>query len=225
MLNWPKKYAHKGDHIREQAIKEYKITPLFHGALLPNQQKRGYFNQKITTNYYCFEFKPLNSNGNIGFFYCGDDAAKKWLTLINEDPLPLFNPLNINYDSTTQSARENSTNTNKGKKIFHPIRKDLLVILNTLMALFDITDYSSAIPDILQRISRDKNLDLLPKNRDIKAVNTNIYKRIVLPNLAPSYHDYIYIKELELNCSFKKINYEKLNELINSFESNSPASF
>ncbi|MWN89992.1 hypothetical protein GQ597_04620 [Gilliamella sp. Pra-s65] len=178
MLKWPKKYARKGDYIREQAIKEYKITPVFHGVLLPNQQKTGYFNQKITTNYYCFEFRLVNSKDKIGFFYCGDDAAKKWLTLINEAPLPLFNPLSTNYDSTTQSNRENRTNNNEGKKILHPIRKDLLVILNTLMALFDITDYSSAIPAILQRISKDKNLDLLPKDRDIKAVNTNVYKRI-----------------------------------------------
>lgn len=225
MLSWPENYAHKGDNVRKKAIKEYKITPIFHSVLLPNQHKNTYFKQRITTNYYCFEFRPLNSKDKIGFFYCGDDAAKKWLALIDEAPLPLFNPLSISYDTMTQSDRENTPNNNQGKKIIHPIRKDLLVILNTLMALFDITDYSSAIPAILQRILKDKNQDLLPQNGDIKAVNTNIYKRIVLPNIATSYHDFIQIKESELNCSFKKINYEKLNELINSFGGSNPASF
>lgn len=225
MLSWPEKYARKGDDIRKRAIKEYKITPIFHSVLLPKQNKIGYFNQLITTNYYCFEFKLFNSTNNVGFFYCGDDAAKKWLTLIGKEPLPLFNPLSINNSLTNQNGGGIVSNSHDIKKTIHPIRKDLIVILKTLIALFDITNYSSAIPQVLQRILEDERQDQLPENRNIKAVNTILYRSIVFPNISPSYHDYIHMKELELNCTFRKINYGILNNIIDSFENTNPASF
>lgn len=83
----------RGRKVREQIVRDYKVTPVAHIKLLSDQTKRSDAEADISDEYYIFE--AIDSDGNKETIQCGMGAARHFLHLLNHDGLPLFNPLHI----------------------------------------------------------------------------------------------------------------------------------
>lgn len=53
-MDWPEEYSKISQTVREAAYKQYKVEAITKTTLLPGQEKIGYHQRTLTTDYYLF---------------------------------------------------------------------------------------------------------------------------------------------------------------------------
>lgn len=151
---------------REEIVADYELKPIAHLKLLNGQVKKSCTGDPLLNTYYCFSYKSRQGNEN-GTFFCGSHAADHFLSLINANTLPLFNPLTPTNNSGGASGNSGSKPSNTWDRT----AKQLFNAINLILVWWD-TPPGPAIISIKDKIETAS--DKTPTLALIKSVNTVI---------------------------------------------------
>lgn len=161
-----------GRKVREQIVKDYKVTPVAHIKLLSGQTKRSDAEADIRDEYYIFE--AIDSNGKKETIQCGMGAARDFLDFLNHSGLPLFNPLHIDRNMGGHGGINPRPrgNENQGQNW----NQTAIQLYNAIMWLIIAWDVSPGTP--LYEFKKDivENQNREPFGWKVKRVNTVIQR-------------------------------------------------
>ncbi|MBL5829163.1 hypothetical protein [Serratia fonticola] len=94
-MDWPKEYSKISQAVREEAYERFNVEAITRTTLLSGQEKIGYHQQPLTTDYYLFLFTSRYNPAQTGYFTCGVHAADGWFKLNRQRPedIASYNPL------------------------------------------------------------------------------------------------------------------------------------
>ena len=233
-MDWPKEYSKTTQAVREAAYKLYKVEAITKTTLLPGQEKIGYHQQPLTTDYYLFLFTNWDNPEYTGYFTCGLHAARGWFDLNGQLPedIPSYNPLT----GEPSGGGSGSGGSKPSNSNWNPQMKRLIRVLQTFICLTD--DNNRKIKGepktlkILQTLVKASNN--APDTSNIRSVNTTLSKALKdgRHGGATTFTQMVEHFETSLGVSFKKIDVDDFNQEIeatrNKSESYSypyPASF
>lgn len=127
----------RGTDKKKELVVKYDIKPVSYLKLLNGQTISGCCG-KLTDNYYVFEaIKRKEAEAGSFYFKVGKDCAEQFLTLINHEPLKLFNPLRA-AAKEQDGARNENNNTTKvdvpNRPNFTEVNRELLNSINLLLS-------------------------------------------------------------------------------------------
>lgn len=102
-----KTFSCHGNKCREQLVNDYRLTPRANTKLLNGQTKISCTGQKLTDSYYTFEYQHKQNEEDAGAFFCGYKSAQHFLKLLEQEHLPIFNPLHaVNEGPKTATPKK-----------------------------------------------------------------------------------------------------------------------
>ena len=164
----------RGEDRRRWIVQNYKVRPIAHVALLNGQSKKSDAGREIEKEYYKFEVIS-NQSGKKELIICGMGAARHFLELTNEQPLPLFNPLvnHIESDINNNVSNKNFQNNRDDCNNWDVISKQLYNACMWIILIID-AEVGTPIYDIKDKIQQYKIYP--PYESIVKSVNTIIKK-------------------------------------------------
>ena len=168
-----KTFKCRGERTRELIVKNYFLKPIAHVKLLSGQIKRSCTGDRLTDSYYCFWYKHKINSDDTGHFFCGYHAAKHFLSLLNIEDLPLFNPLKEEKTDKSQENQRTKRDQELSNREWNPTARQLYNALHLLIICWN-TIPKYVLVDIKEEL--EKNYYKEPPLRLIKALNTIISK-------------------------------------------------
>ena len=215
-MDWPEEYSKISQAVREAAYKQYKVEAITKTTLLPGQEKIGYHQQTLTTDYYLFLFTSRDNPAQSGYFTCGLHAAGGWFDLNKQLPedIPSYNPLtgeSLGGGSGSGGSKLSNSNWN-------PQMKRLIRVLQTFICLTDDNKWKikgeSKTLTVLQKLVKASNN--APDTSKIRSVNTTLSKALKdgRHGGARTFTQMVEHFETLLGVSFKKIDIDDFNQEI-----------
>lgn len=194
----------RGKDTRREIVQKNELRPIAHVRLLAGQTKRSCTGDVLTDAYYCFSYKQRGGSTESGSFFCGEHAARHFLELLGEKPLPLFDPLSA-AGVGVPGAVGGVAAVSQQRASWDPTAKQLYNALNLLVVCWD-----SPPGPVLANIKKKVELfgDRSPFLSQVKAVNTIIsrdFKKRTLTEM---------IDELAIENKIKPYRFELLNEVL-----------